>query len=39
MYQVPLFQATVLKFNDVLEVGKLAINAKFQHNISKTMAV
>ena len=30
-----IFRATYLKFDDLLGVIKLAINAKFQHNISK----
>ena len=30
-----IFQATVLKFGDLLWGWKLATNTKFQHNISK----
>ena len=30
-----MFQATVLKFSDLLRGWKLAKNAKIQHNISK----
>ena len=32
-----IFQATVLRFSDLLAGWKLAINAKFQHNISDIM--
>ena len=32
------FQDTVMKFGDLLGGLKLAINAKFQHNISKIMS-
>ena len=32
-----IFQATFLKFCDLLEEWKFATNAKFQHNISETM--
>ena len=32
-----MFQATVLKFGDSLQVWKLATNTQFQHNISKIM--
>ena len=32
-----IFQTTVLNFGDLLEGWRLATNAKFQLNISKTM--
>ena len=32
-----IFQATVLKFGDLLRGWSLLINTKFQHNISKIM--
>ena len=32
-----IFEATVLKFSDLLGGCKLVANAKFQHNISKVM--
>ena len=37
--EIFIFQATVLKFHDLLGILKLATNAKCQHNISKIMPV
>ena len=37
MEEIFVFQATVLKFCDLLAVWKLATDAKFQHNISEIM--
>ena len=37
MEEIFIFQATVLKFCDLLAAWKLATNTKFQHNISEIM--